>query len=141
VRTARRLAVESERAVARVSSPRPIDILVRISLYERTGLRPVSVKIPVSSRVVWPCTPDQTASPAVVTSSTCHRPMRSLLRASRPSIGSATVAHNSFAIASVIGPDHNGRERLVDAADESASLRPLGVRARVRRRTSVDPDG
>ena len=36
-RAARRLAVDSERAVARAWSPRPIDILVRISLYERTG--------------------------------------------------------------------------------------------------------
>ena len=73
-RTARRLAVDSERAVARASSPRPIDILVRISLYERTGSRPTAPKNPVSSSVVWPCTPDQTASPAVVTSSTSHRP-------------------------------------------------------------------
>jgi hypothetical protein len=60
--------------VAWASSPRPIDILVRISLYERIGSRPTAAKNPVSSSVVWPCTPDQTASPAVVTSSTSHRP-------------------------------------------------------------------
>src|ERR1035441_5140508 len=73
-RTARLLAVDSERAVARASSPKPIDILVWISMYERTGSRPTASKNPVSSSVVWPCTPDQTASPAVVTSSTSHRP-------------------------------------------------------------------
>jgi hypothetical protein len=51
-RTARRLAVDSERAVAWAWSPRPIDILVRISLYERTGSRPTEPKNPVSSSFV-----------------------------------------------------------------------------------------
>ncbi len=53
-RLARRLAVDSERAVAWVWSPKPIDILVRISLWERTGLRPIALKKPASSSVVWP---------------------------------------------------------------------------------------
>ena len=52
MRTARRLAIDSERAVARASSPRPIDILVWISLYERTGSRPTAPKNPVSSGYV-----------------------------------------------------------------------------------------
>ena len=51
-RTARRLAVHNERAVARASSPNPIDILERISLYERNGSRPTAPKNPVSSSVV-----------------------------------------------------------------------------------------
>jgi hypothetical protein len=53
-RTARRLAIDSEREVAAASSPRPIDIVVRISLYERTGSRPTAPKNPVSSSVLWP---------------------------------------------------------------------------------------
>jgi hypothetical protein len=52
VRTARLLAVDNERAVATASSPKPIDILVWISLYERTGSRPTAAKNPVSSSVV-----------------------------------------------------------------------------------------
>ena len=73
-RTARRLEFDSERVVDRASSPSPIDILVRISVYERTGSRPTAPKNPVSSSVVWPCTPDHAASPAVVTLATFHRP-------------------------------------------------------------------
>ena len=71
-RTARRLAVDSERAVAGVVAE--ADRHPGEDLAVRAHRVAADRREPGVLSVVWPCTPDQTASPAVVTSSTSIGP-------------------------------------------------------------------